>query len=90
MPSEIIAATFISLSRFLGGIELSGLILLGIVGFYAYISRATIPTVFFAVYLIIAALYQTIGGIFFPLFGLANIAGAVFVFMGAKAQFSQA
>jgi hypothetical protein len=62
--------------------------LLAIIGFFAFVNRATIPTVFFALYIVIAALNTTIGGLFFPLFGLINIAGAVFVFMGAKAQFA--
>lgn len=89
MTDSFLTMVFILLAKMFGGIEPAGLLLLILVAILAYVSKATLPTVFFVLFILIGALYGTVGGIFAVLYGLCILAGSVLFFLAAKGQFSQ-
>ena len=88
MAQNIIETVFIIIAQYLGGIEPAGIVLLISVGILAYLNRATLPTMFFAAFLLTGSMIAW-GGIFLGIYAATAIAGGALLFLGGKQQFSR-
>ncbi len=78
---------FIILSNFVGGVEMGAFITIIFMASFAFLNRASMPTIFFIVFLLVGSLADPrteTGGIFLLLYGLCVIAGSVFIFMALR------
>lgn len=89
MEQTVITQVFGIIANFLGGPEVAGIILLLIIGLLAYLNRASLPTVFFAIFLLCGSLSANFGGLFLVLFSICALVGGALIFLAGKQQFSQ-